>query len=143
MRVMAERSAAKPSDATEARVLLHVLAGDQSVARMCELSNGQVVTTGQVVPLLDRADVERVIFDGPSKVIDVGVRKRLFTGATRTAVQMRDRHCFHPSCDVPAQRCEVDHIKPYEDGGLTVQVNGQCGCKFHHRWKHRQPPPAA
>lgn len=143
LRIMAERSAAKPAGATEPRVLLHVLAGDQSVERMCELSNGTVVTPGEVLPVLDRADVARVIFDGPSRVIDVGVRQRLFTGATRTAVEIRDRFCQHPSCTVPAERCEIDHITPYEDGGLTIQVNARCYCRFHHRWHHRQHPPAA
>lgn len=143
LRVMAERSAAKPADATEARVLLHVLAGDRSVEQMCELSNGTVITPGQVLPLLQWADVARVIFDGQSRVVDVGVRQRLFTGATRTAVEMRDRFCQHPSCDVPAERCQIDHIIPYDKGGLTAQANGRCYCPFHHRWHHRQHQPAA
>ncbi|MEO7429159.1 MAG: HNH endonuclease signature motif containing protein, partial [Acidimicrobiales bacterium] len=142
LRLMAERSAAKPADATEPRVLLHVLAGHDSVERMCELSNGQVVTPGEVLPLLRYADVERVIFEGPSKVIDVGVRRRLFTGATRTAVEMRDRECAHPSCGVPAERCEIDHLEPYETGGLTTQANGRCRCPFHHRWRHRRAQPS-
>ncbi|MGK2948050.1 MAG: DUF222 domain-containing protein [Acidimicrobiales bacterium] len=147
MRVMAERSAAKPVDATEPRVLLHVVAGDESVKRMCELSNGTVVTPGQVLPLLRWADVARVIFDGPSRVLDVGVRQRLFTGATRIAVECRDQTCQHPGCDVPAERCEIDHIEPFDEGGLTVQANGRCYCPFHHRWHHqrqqRQPQPVA
>ena len=138
LRVMAERSAAKPPGALEARVLVQVLSGHESVDRMCELSNGTVVTPGEVLPLLDRAEVERVIFDGPSKVIDLGVRRRLFTGATRSAVQLRDRQCVHPSCDVPAERCEIDHIQPYETGGPTTQDNGRCLCKYHHR---RARPP--
>lgn len=129
--------------ATEPRVLIHVLAGYQSVERMCELSNGTVVTPGEVLPGLDRAGVARVIFDGSSRVIDVGVRQRLFTGATRTAVEMRDRFCQHPSCSVPAERCETDHVVTYEDGGLTVQINARCYCHFHHRWHHRKHPPAA
>jgi hypothetical protein len=137
MRVMAERSAAKPADATEPRILLQVLAGHESVERMCELSNRQVVTPGEVLPVLHQADVERIVFDGPSKVIDVGVRHRLFRGATRTAVEARDRECDHQSCNVPAERCEIDHIVPYAAGGLTVQENGRCRCKYHHR---RTPP---
>jgi hypothetical protein len=149
MRAMAERSAAKPADAVEPRVLLHVVAGDESVKQMCELSNGAVVTPGQVLPLLRWADVARVIFDGPSRVIDVGVRQRLFTGATRIAVERRDQTCQHPGCDVPAERCQIDHIVPYDEGGPTTQDNGRCYCPFHHRWHHqrqqqqRQPQPAA
>ena len=140
---MAKGSAAKPPGATEARVLLQVTAGAESVERMCELSNGTIVTPGQILPLLPWADVARIIFDGPSRVLDVGVRQRLFTGATRIAVEARDQVCQHPGCDVPAERCEIDHIVPYEDGGLTTQVNGRCYCPFHHRWHHRQGEPAA
>jgi hypothetical protein len=143
MRIMAERSAAKPADATEARVLLHVLVGEESLERICELSNGRVVTPGQLAPHLDKADVERIVFDGPSKVIDVGVRQRLFRGATRTAVLVRDRGCIHPSCDVPMDRCEVDHVIPWADGGETTQRNGAATCGFHNRLKGRTPPPAA
>ena len=140
---MAERSAAKPPDATEARVLLQVLIGHESVERLCELSNGTVLTPGQVLPVLDRADVERVIFDGPSKVIDVGVRRRLFTGATRTAVHARDRGCTHPSCDEPLDRCQIDHVVPWSRGGLTVQANGEDKCRFHNLDKGDRPPPPA
>jgi hypothetical protein len=131
--LMAERSASKVPGATEPRVLLHVLAGHDSVDRMCELSNGTVVTPGEVLPLLAEADVERVIFDGPSKVIDVGVRRRFFTGATRTAIQLRDRTCTHPSCSVPAEACEIDHVTEWARGGLTTQDNGRCRCAYHHR----------
>jgi hypothetical protein len=143
LRIMAERSAAKPAGASEPRVLLQVLVGEESLDRVCELSNGQVITPGQLVPVLTKADVERVVFDGPSKVVDVGVRRRLFSGATRTAVQVRDRGCMHPSCDVPLDRCQIDHVIPYEAGGETTQANGQCLCRFHNHHKGGRPPPAA
>ncbi|MGH9247583.1 MAG: hypothetical protein ACRD29_25395, partial [Acidimicrobiales bacterium] len=41
--------------------------------------------------------LERVVFDGPSRVIDVGPHRRLFDVATRRSVEVRDRECFHPS----------------------------------------------
>src|SRR5690606_32301148 len=44
VRIMAERSAAKPADAKEPRVLVHVLAGTEAVQRMCELSDGTITT---------------------------------------------------------------------------------------------------
>ncbi|MCU1351021.1 MAG: endonuclease [Acidimicrobiales bacterium] len=138
---MARRSAAMLPGAKEARPLLSVFIGEGTLARICELSNGAVVTPGEVLPLLRDADIERIVFDGPSRVLDVGVRQRLFTGATRRAVEVRDRQCAHPSCDIPAERCEVDHDVPYPQGGLTVQDNGTCRCPFHHRWRHRQDPP--
>jgi hypothetical protein len=100
---------------------------------MCELSNGSVVTPGELLPVIEWADLERIVFDSPSRVLDVGVRQRVFRGATRTAVLARDRWCAHPSCDVPAERCEVDHVIPYAQGGLTIQGNGRPKCPYHHR----------
>ena len=73
-----------------------------------------------LLPWMCTAMLESVIFDGPSTVLSVS-RKRTFTGAIRRAIQVRDRHCQHPAgCDVPAGDCDVDHITPYGDGGLTA-----------------------
>ena len=83
--------------------------------------------------LLTEADVERVVFGAPSRVVDVGVKQRLFTGASRRAVEVRDLECIDDSCDVPYGRCEVDHIQRFEDDGLTIQANGRLKCPRHHR----------
>jgi hypothetical protein len=78
------------------------------------------------------------VFDGPDRVKNVGVRRRIFTGATRRAVEVRDRECFHELCEVPAQHAQVDHIHPYAAGGLTTDDNGRVACGFHHRGRHRR-----
>jgi hypothetical protein len=111
--------------------------------RICELASGTVVSPGSLVPWLDEAWIERVVWDGPSRILDIGERRRLFRGATRDAVQIRERECFHPYCEERAEYCEVDHIVPYSEGGLTIQTNGQPGCDFHNRDKgsERGPPP--
>jgi hypothetical protein len=145
---MARRSASVPDGAEAPRVLLTILAGEGRFASICELADGTVIAPGDVAPLLERADIERIMFDGPSRVIDVGVRRRFFTGALRRAIEVRDRHCQHPSgCDVPAERCHVDHIRPYAEGGLTTQANGRCYCGFHNRQREarrrQRPPPDA
>jgi hypothetical protein len=129
------------------RPLLTVHVGLGALARMCELADGTVVSPTQVFPLLTEADLERIVFDGPSRVIEVGVRQRFFTGALRRAIEVRDRHCQHESgCDVPAERCHIDHKVRYADGGLTTQDNGRCYCATHnrqreHRPDHQRPPP--
>ena len=46
-----------------------------------ELWNRTAITPGTAARHLEDADVERIVFDGPSRVIDVGVRRRFFTGA--------------------------------------------------------------
>ena len=90
---------------------------------------------------LNEAWVERVVFDGPDRIKNVGVRRRVFTGATRRAVQLRDGECFHPYCDQAAEECQIDHVKPWSQGGLTVEDNGRPACGFHNRERHRPRPP--
>ena len=106
--------------------------------RICELANGTAVTPGSLLRYLNDAWIERVVFRSPSRVIDVGVRRRLFTGATRRAVQVRDRECFHEFCEIPADDCQIDHIEPYAAGGLTTQDNGRPACGYHNRDRHRR-----
>ena len=133
---MARRSASLPDGAVPARPLFSVLAGYGAFTTLCELADGTVVHPGQLIPHLAEADIERIVFDGPSRVIEVGVHRRFFTGALRRAIEVRDRHCQHSSgCDVPADRCEIDHIVPYSRGGLTTQDNGRCQCRVHNRQK--------
>jgi Domain of unknown function (DUF222) len=133
---MARRSATLSDGTAPARPLFTVVVGYHAFSRLCELADGTVVHPGQLVPYLTASDIERIVFDGPSRVIDVGVRQRFFTGALRRAIEVRDHHCQHPSgCDVPAHRCEIDHIVPYSAGGLTAQDNGRCYCPVHNRRK--------
>jgi hypothetical protein len=133
---MATRSAAMPADAQRPTPLFTVVVGYETLAgRVCELADRQVVTPGSLVPWLDEAHIERIVFEGPSRVIDVGVTQRLFRGATRRAVQVRDRDCFHPTCDEPSVRCQVDHVVSHSLGGLTTMANGQLACAFHNRSK--------
>jgi hypothetical protein len=130
---MAKRSRTAADGGLRPRPLLTVLVGEETLARVCELSTGTVIAPGQVVPLLSEADMERIVFDGPDRVMSVS-RKRTFTGALRRAIEVRDRRCQHPSgCDVPASRCDVDHIRPHSEGGDTSQQNGRLRCWPHNR----------
>jgi hypothetical protein len=130
---MATRSATAPADGKRPRPLFTVLIGDESFTRMCELANGQVITPGTLIPWLGTAELETILFDGPTTVISVSKRRR-FTGALRRAIQVRDRHCQHPSgCDEPVNRCDVDHVIPLADNGPTSQFSGRLECFPHNR----------
>jgi hypothetical protein len=134
------RRARSAATGRPARPLFTVLVGYETLAgRVCELASGTVVTPGSLVPWLSEADVERVVFDGPDRVKNVGPRRRLFSGATRRAVQVRDRTCYSEFCDVPAEDCQVDHVQPYGSGGPTVDGNGRAACAYHNRNRHRPP----
>ncbi|QQS24390.1 MAG: DUF222 domain-containing protein [Actinomycetota bacterium] len=128
---MAKRSAA--SKTGRQRPLITVLVGDQTLRHMCELSNGTVITPGQAAGLVNDALVESVIFDNKTTVIAV-THKRRFTGALRRAIEVRDRRCQHSSgCYETVERCDVDHITAWRDGGPTSQFNGRLLCAFHNR----------
>ena len=114
---MARRSRAMPPGSTDAEALLTILCGYGAFSKICELADGTVISAGEVVPLLTDADIERIVFDGPSRVIDVGVTPAVLPGAARRAIEVRDRHCVHPSgCDVPAEACDIDHVVPEATG---------------------------
>lgn len=135
---MARRARGIGPRAKRPRPLFTVLVGYETFAgRVCELASGTVVTPGSLLPWLAEAEVERVVFDGPGRVIDVGQRRRLFTGATRRAVEVRDRMCHSEFCEVPAEECEIDHVRPWAQGGPTTVENGRPACGHHNR--HRPP----
>ncbi len=50
---------------------------------------------------VDTALIERVVFDSPSRVIDIGVARRLFSGATRRAIEVRDASATTPTATPP------------------------------------------
>jgi hypothetical protein len=142
---MARRSGAVPADARMPEPLFSVVVDYESFARVCETAKGAVVTPGCLVSWLSDAWVERVVFGPPDRPINLGERRRLFTGALRRLIQIRDRECYHPYCDVPADACEIDHIQPWAQGGPTTEANGRCACPFHNRLRNPPPPdpPAA
>ncbi|TVR28083.1 MAG: HNH endonuclease [Ilumatobacter sp.] len=134
---MARRSAAldtaETAAGTPARVVLTVVLGLNEFERLCELADGTPLAPGELVPLLHRADVERIVFGSPDRVLSISHR-RSFPAAVRRAIQIRDRRCTHPSgCDDPASWCDVDHIHEHSCGGETSEANGRLLCRTHNR----------
>ena len=133
---MARRSATAPADGRRPQPLFTVIIGDKSFEHVCELASGTVLRTGDLVPYLDDAMLESVLFHGPITVVGVS-RRRTFTGALRRAIQVRDRRCRHSSeCDTPASRCDVDHVVSWINDGKTSQFNGRLHCRPHNRFAH-------
>jgi Domain of unknown function (DUF222)/HNH endonuclease len=140
---MAIRSKSTPNNARKPAPLFTVLVGWETLhGRICELENGTVVAPGSLLPWLDRADLERAVFV-PGRRIEISPTNRLFTGATRRAIELRDRECTHPFCEVTAPFCQSDHIQPWALGGPTTQENGRLLCRDHNRQRNQRPPPAA
>jgi hypothetical protein len=70
------------------------------------------------------------VVDSESRVIDLGHRQRLFTGAAREAAKLLVKHCEHPGCDLPADWCHVDHQVEWAVGGATA--------KSTRRWRTKR-----
>ena len=141
--IMAARSGTMPAGGRPPQPLFSVLTGMDTARRICEMADGTVVAPQLLASWIAQANFERVIFDTPKRVIELGVRTRFFTGGLRRAIELRDRHCTFPGCTVPAKRCEVDHIVEYSQGGLTTQQNGRLRCPAHNRQRPGragQPP---
>jgi Domain of unknown function (DUF222)/HNH endonuclease len=140
---MATRSRTCPADGRRPVPLYTVLVGWETLhGRICQLEDGTVVPPGSLLGGLGVADLERVVF-APGRRVEVSRSNRLFTGATRRAIEVRDQECAHPFCDVPSPSCQVDHIQPWAAGGPTTQENGRLLCGDHNRMRHQRPPPAA
>ena len=138
---MATRSKTAPANGRRPAPLFTVLVDYPTLAgRVCELARSFVVTPGSLVPWLDEAIVERAVFTPPGRV-EVGIKSRLFMGATRRAIEIRDGDCTHPYCDGSRHDLQVDHIVPYAQGGPTTQENGRLLCGEHNRQRNQRPPP--
>jgi hypothetical protein len=65
----------------------------------------------------------------------------------RHLVMARNARCTAPGCGSPAARCDLDHTREWEDGGLTCGCNLSPLCRRHHQvkqargWKLEQPDP--
>ena len=137
---MATRARTAPADGRRPAPLFSVLVGYETFAGpLLELFNRTVITPGAAARWLSESEVERIVFDAPSRVIDIGVQRRFFRGALKHAIEVRDRTCFHPSCDEAPLIPEIDHIQPASEGGPTTQANGRLGCGFHNRWRNHHP----
>ncbi|RMB72258.1 DUF222 domain-containing protein [Rhodococcus sp. SBT000017] len=61
------------------------------------------------------------------------------------AARVRADHpyCLHPGCDVPSDRCDLDHVVEFdrqnpERGGWTIPTNIGPRCRLHHNLKTRK-----
>ena len=93
---MAVRS--KGAKAGERRPLprFSVLVGYETIhGRICRIEGGPIVTPGALLPWLDEASFERIVFS-PGTRIECSKTARFFTGATRRAIEVRDQY-LHPS----------------------------------------------
>ena len=140
---MATRSATAPGDGKRPHPLFTVVLGGERFAHLCQLATGQVVAPTALVPWLDEARLERILFEPVGQRAIKVSRQRRFTGALRRILEVRDQECTHDYCEEPPHRCEGNHLHLYSQGGLTSQQTGDLRCGLHNRlhYQQRRPPP--
>jgi hypothetical protein len=84
---------------------------------------------------LESSTIRRLVTDSAGCILDAGRRHYLASDLQKLVIRLRDQHCRFPGCSRPAERCEIDHAKPYDAGGLTDACNLGPLCKHHHEMK--------
>jgi hypothetical protein len=80
--------------------------------------------------------VRRVVVDSAGVVINMGRRRRLFTGNARQAILLQSSRCVVAGCAAPIRRCEADHLTEWGRHGHTNGPNGAPVCGRHNRLKN-------
>jgi hypothetical protein len=104
--------------------------------RRCETITGNLMQADEILYRMLIGHVRRVVYDSSGTVIDLGRKRRLFTGSAREAIMLNATRCFWPGCDMPVTRCEADHVQPWTDNGHTSPANGTPACSHHNRIKN-------
>ena len=79
----------------------------------------------------------RLVTDPASgTVLDVGRSRYRPPAGLADLVRARDRACVFPTCHTPAERCDIDHLTAWSQGGTTSLDNLVVLCQAHHRLKH-------
>ena len=79
----------------------------------------------------------RLVTDPASgTVVDVGRTRYRPPAGLADLVRARDRVCVFPACQTPAERCDIDHLTAWSQGGTTSLDNLTTLCEAHHRLKH-------
>ncbi|MCC3270648.1 HNH endonuclease [Arthrobacter gengyunqii] len=83
---------------------------------------------------------------GSDEILRVGRRRKVPAGLQRW-LRARDGTCRFPGCRTNAVISEIDHTKPWSQGGTTDHDNLEHLCRRHHMfktrgfWKARQHSP--
>ncbi len=145
-----ERAAATDPDATAAVPLVNLmldvatlkayLDGSTDIAvpadprqRRCETTAGTPVPPDDIVAAMIWGQVRRVVVDSAGVVINMGRRRRLFTGNAREAVLLQSSRCVVAGCAAPIHRCQADHLTEWGRHGPTDGTNGAPVCCRHNR----------
>ena len=77
-----------------------------------------------------------VLLDPGGRPMALGRSQRLFSGAQRRLLALRDGGCRFPDCSRPPAHTDAHHVLAWSAGGATDVENAALLCRFHHRLVH-------
>jgi len=117
---------------------------DDLDSRRCHSLDGTPLHPADVLAAALVGHVRRVVVDSRGTVIDLGTKRRLFTGSARDAALLQallrtpgGLRCLWPGCDAHGHCLQVDHRQPARRDGPTDIANSDAYCGFHNRTKER------
>ena len=96
------------------------------------LNGTEPLSAGDLRRLCCDAGILPVVMGGESAILDLGRERRLVSPDLRAALELRDRGCVMPGCDVGPVGCEAHHILSWAMGGVTALSNLVLLCVQHH-----------
>ncbi|MGH7503641.1 MAG: DUF222 domain-containing protein [Longimicrobiales bacterium] len=133
-------SAIVPISGTRAQryqVVLHVEAATLSAeteAGRSELDDGTRVSAETSRRLSCDASKVEVTHATDGSILNVGRKTRTISPGLRRALEVRDRGCRFPRCQL--RFTDAHHLKHWADGGETGLANCILLCSYHHRLVH-------
>ena len=126
--------ASRPNAVINIRVDIDALKrGCTEHGEVCEIAGVGPIPVATATEYLGEAFLKLLVIDGVD-IKTVAHMGRAIPAPLRTAVEERDRVCQVPTCDMTIG-LEIDHIKPFAEGGPASLENLVRLCKRHHLQK--------
>jgi len=112
---------------------------DPGARRICATIDGTPIDPRDTITAAVVGHVRRVVVGSDGVIINLGRKRRCFTGSSRVAAMLQAGldhrgRCSWPGCRT--RRIQIDHGEEWvADGGNTDVINSGPKCEFHNKWK--------
>ena len=111
----------------------------EHAAGVATTASGGTLPIADALTMAQRAHPVLVVVDHHGRALHLGRGTRLANADQRLALIATERGCSKPGCTVPADRCQVHHIRQWADDGATNIDNLTLACPSDHA--HINPSP--
>jgi Domain of unknown function (DUF222) len=132
-----EGAAPKSGAAARRQLVVHVDVGTliSGGEGRCHVEDGPALPASAALRLGCDADLMSVI-EKDGVPVHIACNTRVVSTRMHTLLQLRDRTCRYPGCNVSARKCEAHHVVHWIEGGATALHNLITLCRFHHHRHH-------